>query len=489
MPTRLSSKPSSYTFNAGTRHGANMQAGWIFLDSDISGNNITDVTGNGNTIVKVAGAATETTDSTHGKCFRGDGGSGATFDPPAGWDSFTDYSFIVGLKVENNTSANEYIMSLIDTAGAQDAFSMQWLSNENVFVRLEDQDSSYDLTVTDGLLNDAGKWVTLAVVCDATSDEVRLYIIKDTEATILASAGTAGISGTPDTSDQFSIVGNFHGLMEYCFVLDAALSTAEVEAFHVDPYAELGSSVFTISGTTPTTPVSGQSVVVNLSGATNATGKTLTYNGETITVDSQDISTMTINSWPQLPTLGSPAVSNYQTSYVLEVTDGLDTAQVNKSTDPNPSYDLHAITGLPYPVSSIYYDDIGVADGMTHYGHVSNGGSIDSIAANGVITGYTEGTDYTYWIYDNVLVPAQWSTSATETLTFGTDELPVITANLTAIAPDSPELPIITANLTALAPVESELPIIGVNVTALLPVETPPYLWGVPSSNRILEIA
>jgi len=262
MPTRSATKPSSYTFDGGSDLGAIMEAGWIFISDDVAGDNITDVTGNSNTIVKAGTAAISSIGGDYGDCFQA-GDSGASFNPPAGWDSFTDYSIVVGVRIDddiNNSGDSEAFATLEDTGGAQDSMRLVWATSENVLGIYEDTDSGATPEIVDGILTNSTEWATIVGVVDATADICYLYVIIDGEATQVNSVTTAGVAGAAGTNNSFAI-GNassdspWHGVIEYCYVFNDALTSSQVDALHVDPYSWASGASVNTNILVPTGPL------------------------------------------------------------------------------------------------------------------------------------------------------------------------------------------------------------------------------------------
>lgn len=138
---------------------------------------------------------------------------------------------------------------------------------------------------------------------------------------------------------------------------------------------------------------------------------TATYKGQSVTIDSQTTSSITINSWPVLQTLGDSS-ADYNTAYDFVITDTSDasTETVSITTTPETNYDYHVVTGSPWATESIYDNDAGIADGHKHYGHFTSG-SATTVQTDGIILGVTDRAVYEYWIYDG----SNWGSSGTET--------------------------------------------------------------------------
>jgi len=183
------------------------------------------------------------------------------------------------------------------------------------------------------------------------------------------------------------------------------------------------------TGVTDSTPQPGDTVTFTFGGKTGPF--TATYKGQSITIDSQDTESLTINSWPSLQTFGDSS-ADYNTAYVFEITDTSDssTLTLNITTVPQTGYDYHTITGSPWTADSIYDNDTSLADGHKHYGYYSNGSG--TITTAGVIEGVSDRATYVYWIYDG----ANWGSSATETFKvlgpFLTTPLELVTASETS---------------------------------------------------------
>lgn len=175
-------------------------------------------------------------------------------------------------------------------------------------------------------------------------------------------------------------------------------------------------SLLAIDSVIPASPAPGDTVTINLSNVTNAAGKTVQLGPNSIPVDSQDINSVTINSWPALQLLGDKSL-DYNEPYPLEVTDASQSNSVSVVTQPQAGYDYHIVTGKPWDATSIYFDDpAALVNGDKHYGHVVSG-SIDAITQAGIVSGPVHGTQYEYWLYD---VSANvWGTSAIEVFNVG----------------------------------------------------------------------
>lgn len=183
------------------------------------------------------------------------------------------------------------------------------------------------------------------------------------------------------------------------------------------------------TGVTDSTPQPGDTVTFTFGGKTGPF--TATYKGQSITIDSQDTESLTINSWPSLQTFGDSS-ADYNTAYVFEITDTSDssTLTLNITTVPQTGYDYHTITGSPWTADSIYDNDTSLADGHKHYGYYSNGSG--TITTAGVVEGVSDRATYVYWIYDG----ANWGSNATETFKvlgpFLTTPLELVTSSETS---------------------------------------------------------
>ena len=205
------------------------------------------------------------------------------------------------------------------------------------------------------------------------------------------------------------------------WILGNVLASQEVwDDFLAEPTA----AAFAIESVAPSSPKHGESVIITLSGVINATGKTATLDGNTITLDSQDIDSIEI-TWPDLQTLGDKTV-NYDAAATLLVDDAGSNDTTSVTTQPQDGYDFHALTGNPWDSTSIYGNDpAALVDGDNHYGTVI-AGAMDSMGTDGVAVNPTNGTQYKYWIYD--ISAGIWGNSATAT--WGVTSLTVSTQGI-----------------------------------------------------------
>lgn len=280
MPTRTASKPTSYTYT-----GSHLAA-YLFNDAEISGGVVDDVSGNGEDLTLQGTAATESTDATHGKCLRGNGG-GASRDPSTAFDSLVDFTVIASIKVEDNTNGSgstEDIFRFENTSGSQDSINVGWQTSENVFARFEDDDTSNeDLSITDGFLNNAGEWATVAATLDGSTGDIALYIIIDGESTQVATSSGTGISSSASTNNILAFVSTWHGLGETYQIYDSVLNQTQIESWHVDPYQDFstGTDIEPAIGN-PT--IAGQDVTVAATTNISPSEDTISIAGQDVTV-------------------------------------------------------------------------------------------------------------------------------------------------------------------------------------------------------------
>lgn len=428
MPTRdiTSIKPDSFTFDAASAIGTDMIAGWTFTASTITGSDLADISGNSRTLTVETGTGFTTPDGLHGQCITGGAIGGPKMDPTGVLDALTDYTFIFGARVDLATpSPDQYFMALGNSAGSQDALLLQWRTSGDVRAIAEDADTS-NLSIAGPNFLDgyAGEWCTVAVVNDTTANTFTIYTIVDGDATQVQTQTTAGIAGTV-ASDYFSIFGAFEQVPledmigEYAYAYNSAKDQAFIESVHTTPYAwNSAAAAFATTSVSDSTPVVGDSVVIGLVGASNASGKTATLGGESLTVTAQDIDSITVTI-PALETLGSPALSRYEQSLTLTVTDGGDSDSVNVTVSAAAADDWHAITSVPVS-GSIYSNDVDVAVGDEHVGRFTSG--TGTINTAGEITGVTGSAVYQYYLYD--ISDARWYGPGTETLGEGADTAP-----------------------------------------------------------------
>lgn len=485
MPTRLTNKPSSYTFDSGARHGANMQAGYIFIDSDISGNNITDVTGNGNTIVKDAGASTEATDAVHGKCFRSDGANGASFDPPGdglggtGWDAWTNHTIVTLFKVEvNSPSAVEILHELIHSTKSQDAMLAQWNTNDNAFARFESQtESTQDIQITDAIINNAGEWGTFATVCDATAGEFRLYVIIDGDATQIGTLANAGTLGTPDDTDVFRIAKSWTGLVEASFVFDKAFSTADVEDFHENPYRELG--VVGISASGPSSTTLGATETYSTEGLTNPI--TATYNGLACTVDNTAHPSVDV-TFPDFSDI-TLTDTEFGVNHELLFQDGTNQTSLQVTIQKDAAH-FQVTYASSAPEDSILENDQNVSFGDIILVRDIDG-TITQLNDDSTLLFNANNYDFEYQVWD--VSDALWS-NITPNSSDATP-LPTAAANASAINIIGPDLSIANANASGVILSAFALEVANAQATALVLEESDQTFWDVsPSEDRILKL-
>ncbi|NBT49982.1 MAG: hypothetical protein EBT12_00240 [Marivivens sp.] len=193
-----------------------------------------------------------------------------------------------------------------------------------------------------------------------------------------------------------------------------------------------------IDSISPANPKPGDTVTINVSNANNASGKTVTYNGSSIAVSSQDINSLTINSWPYPWDLATPDV-DFNTNYDVQVTDGGESDTIVAQTQPATGEDYFVITGKPWPDTSIYFDDPAALDnGDKHWGYWSTGGTGATVATNGVVSNVQDGYVYTYRLLD--LTSGLWGAAATETFNIG--EPAAVSLAITLV--DSAENPLLS---------------------------------------------
>ena len=255
MPTRSgsSTKPSSYTFS-GTGDWANMEAGHIF--SDDSAGTTPDITGNGIDLVLQGTAAISAVGGIRGDCLD-PGNSGAIVNPPVGWDSWTSWTAVALVRVDDNlngSGASEGILGLDNSGGAQDTLRFYWKTSEDVQALVEDSDSGANTAVADGFINNAAEWATVAAVMDGTAQTLDVYVIVDGDATQSSQATSTGVTGstTIDTLGVgVAVAGQdpWHGLIEADYFFSEAKTQVEIEAMHVDPYGwNVTGTTYTITG-------------------------------------------------------------------------------------------------------------------------------------------------------------------------------------------------------------------------------------------------
>jgi len=408
MVTRVAAKPTSYTFDSGARHGADMLYGHIFIDSDISGSSVTDVTGNGETCTLQGTSATEATDATHGKCLRSDGTNGATFDPSTAVDSVANYTAIALVKIEDNTNTSgttEEIFSLEDTGSGQDSILIGWATSENILAQLDDADESVLPQITDAFNNNAGEWAMVAVVVDATADTQTVYALLDGDSLQSANTSSTTFTGTTATNNLQAYVTNWHGLLESAFFFDKAFTTAELEDFFINPYRELGVVVPKADG--PTSTTLGASETYAIEGMANPV--TATYNGISCTVDNSSFPNVDV-TFPDYDDIVS-TTTELNTSHNLVISDGTDSSTLSvtiakKSGDFLVSYESSAPAGaLAYNDPNVaFFDDYLVRDIL---GNIT---SVDS-ATNVSLSSGEYNYKYMYWDES----AGSWTTSVTNT--------------------------------------------------------------------------
>ena len=186
-----------------------------------------------------------------------------------------------------------------------------------------------------------------------------------------------------------------------------------------------------IDSTDPVNPIPGEQFIINLIQASNATGKTVTFNGYTVTPDSQDINTITINTFPY-PWELSTADSDFLTNYDLVVSDTPNTHTVQRQFSVPSTHNYFAVQGAPFPAESIFADDTGLVDGDKHWGRWLLGGQLATVAINGVVSDVDNGAQYEYRFRDET--DGLWGTAATDTFNVGTPAAVSISLSLVDIA-------------------------------------------------------
>ena len=169
-----------------------------------------------------------------------------------------------------------------------------------------------------------------------------------------------------------------------------------------------------ISDTTPL--VSGSQVLITLiNGGTP--NKTVTYGGHPVNVSSQTSTEMVIDNWIFLHKDITVNTLDYTVSHDLIVTGGSETSTVSLPTNPRAGDYYFDITGDPWDVTSIFYDDpVALVDGDKCYAIVESG-TIDDLNTFGTPTNPSSGAIIKYALFD--VSVGDWGTVATEIYAIG----------------------------------------------------------------------
>lgn len=149
----------------------------------------------------------------------------------------------------------------------------------------------------------------------------------------------------------------------------------------------------------------GNTVTIQLSNATNATGKTLSCSAGAITATAQDINSISFSVF-DLKIFGTKTL-NYNEDIAVTVTDAGESDSINFQIAPTIGYDFAEITD----VDGIYADDVTVAIGDHGYGtFVTGTGTVDVPTGNFTVDVHST---YRYWVKD--ATDGVWSDSVIET--------------------------------------------------------------------------
>lgn len=210
---------------------------------------------------------------------------------------------------------------------------------------------SYVATSADGFANDTlyGDGHTVAAVFDVNGTN---KICIDGTLQADTSATAAGpYSGTPTLSFMNSVGSTASVNLGAIVVFNRALSDAELQSVTSDPWAlTVSSAALTADSITSGTIRAGDTVTINLSNATNATGKTLSIPQGSLTATAQDINSISFTA-PDLKTFGDKT-GDYNTNITITVDDAGDTATIDFQVAPDVGDEVGAITA----VEGIYGD-------------------------------------------------------------------------------------------------------------------------------------
>ena len=155
-----------------------------------------------------------------------------------------------------------------------------------------------------------------------------------------------------------------------------------------------------------TTPAEGDTVTMTIGDGVGP--YTATFNGDALTIDSQNGASITV-TWPDIKTFGSKTAS-YDVALPLVVTDTSDagTGSASMTTQPVTGHYASTIAAT----TGIYADDVGVAVGDRSYGYwISGTGGVDLTV--GALNSDTGGT-FRYWLQDDT--DDVWGTFADEVI-------------------------------------------------------------------------
>jgi len=290
-----------------------------------------------------------------------------------------------------------------------------------------DQGHTIDFT-----LNEGGTVYGVRLADGATAPSVD-QVIAGTDAADAAAPEAKSVVVAAGVENSFTFsTGSASTAYDYYIVATDDADPVNKQAAVVKIDATTLAPTVRIDSTVPDQPVPGEEFVINLIQAANATGKTVTFNGYTITPNFQDINQIVIDSFPY-PWDLSTADSDFLTNYDLTVLDVTYSHTVTRQFQVGTSDDYFAIQGSPYPAESIYADDSGIVDGQKHWGSFSVGGQFATVAVNGVVTEADNGSIYNYRV-KNHESPFLWSAAATETFNVGTPAAVSISINLIDIS-------------------------------------------------------
>jgi hypothetical protein len=135
----------------------------------------------------------------------------------------------------------------------------------------------------------------------------------------------------------------------------------------------------------PPAPIRPGEITITLEGTWEATGKTVEYGGVAIVPESEDATSITLIV-PELHTAAGFDLLNYNTGYLLEVTDedGTDSA-ILAVAPPLGTFYIGSITGAPWVFGSVFYNSTGLANGDSALVRLTAGGPIVSVGTDGLV--------------------------------------------------------------------------------------------------------
>lgn len=253
------------------------------------------------------------------------------------------------------------------------------------------------------------------VVADAATAPTPAEVIAGQESGGGAPLASGNATATTSISSAFSGLSASTAYDAY-FVARDDEGTPNVQASVTKVDFTTTAPQFGITSITSGAIYTGDSVTIGLENA-NATGKTLTIEGQAITADSQN-ATQIVFTVPDPKTFGNQRL-DYNNPLTIQVTDGGNSDTVDFQIAPDIGHYYATIA----EVAGIFADDTGVVVGDKAYGYWQAGSGSVALAYGGVSA--PSGGTFRYWIYDISDNGGTWGGFADEVFTDSV--IPVIT--------------------------------------------------------------